>query len=118
MQRLQPVRVPHLIGAGLRVAAPLDPLDARPDRRPREPRPGRVRALLFAGGGPPRRALCSLPRRLGPPFQRCGPRVRLNAPNIQWELALGRLVVRWYFGAREPLSPPEGDWCCRVRTAA
>ena len=45
MQRLQPVRVPHLIGAGLRVAAPLDPLDARPNRRPREPRSGRVRAL-------------------------------------------------------------------------
>src|SRR6185312_4078017 len=64
-----------LIGAGPRVASPLDPLDARPGWGPREPQPGRVRASLFAGGGPPLREFRSLPRRFGPRCQRRGPRV-------------------------------------------
>ncbi|MGH9466662.1 MAG: hypothetical protein ACRD1Y_04850 [Terriglobales bacterium] len=69
-----------LTGAGPRVAAPRDPLDARPGQGPLEPQPGRVRALLLAGGGPPLREFRGLPHRLGPRCQRRGPRVRLQRP--------------------------------------
>ncbi|MGN6592228.1 MAG: hypothetical protein ACTHJX_04945 [Terriglobales bacterium] len=48
-------------GAGPRVATPRDPLDARKGRGPLEPQPGRVRASLSAGGGPPLREFRSLP---------------------------------------------------------
>jgi len=98
------------IGAGPRVASPLDSLDARPGRGPHKPQPGRVRAWLFAGGGPSLREFRSLPRRLGPRCQRRGPRVRRAVRHSVpfWAVLAAYLPLRWR--ALGFLYHPVRDW--------